>query len=461
MVRRGCLWCGLATAAQAQSGNLAAGAQIDITVAEVKPHFECTHTTGKQKVREHVQGKIDEHFGLIALIQFEISFSQKNFAYHAFGAVCRDDSTVVLYNTYEFEMVKTIGDYTHHSDYFHDMPWLGSGSKPSTNGHNCMADPNDHGVGSRAWTAAVLKHHATGREVCVLSATFPHCGYQWGHEFTEPISHHCSDRPLIVIADTNAGCESHPFLDSMDYDMTKIADHQKGIHWGTCHDPATSNYPTCCHDSSHPGSNHASYWYDRTALCNDGGYVAHFDVKKDYVCETSYGEHKFTTAVVHLHHTTTAAPPVFNQYSIEHRHSHKCVGIDHHTIQAGPNLVVVPCADADDQGWSFDVVSGSLKVIGHTDLCVAVPHLEKGQKLELQNCLSPPDKHQLFGYDENEGTIYASASSDATLCVDVQGGGANDVNLMWLWDCWDGHSHDATYDDQLFTLHHPHAALVV
>merc|ERR1712217_297416 len=138
----------------------------------------------------------------------------------------------------------------------------------------------------------------SGKDICVVSGTFPHCRGKWEPQFISDIQQHCFGRPLLIIADTNAACEREGPAASKKESMQAIGQYHNA-NWGTCSDPAiASPEPTCCHDISQ-GHPEARYWYDRTALCGGGGSVDQFHVNDAFVCGVNE-EHKYTTAVVTL-----------------------------------------------------------------------------------------------------------------------------------------------------------------
>lgn len=288
-----------------------------IRVAEVKPHYGCRNPEGQQRVREHIEGLLDERYGLVALLQVEFPLAQRE-GYMAFGASCTThyaDPAVVLVDEAQFSLVSVIGETA--AGNFSAMPFLADGTQPGFGGNMCMADPEDvyppagvlgsgaqssarypgGKVGSRPYAGAVLQHKVSGKDVCVLTGTFPHCMWQWQKTCTESIADACGDRQIIVIADTNAGCEQSGPENSHEYTMQRIAEEQ-GVDWGSCSDPSIEGPPTCCNDISW-NVTYPRYWYDRTAICR-GGRVEDFEVLPGWVCQDSDAEHRFTTAHIYL-----------------------------------------------------------------------------------------------------------------------------------------------------------------
>lgn len=265
------------------------------TVAEVKPHYQCTDSEGQARVRDHVASLASQKTGLIALIQFEFTLPQPE-GYTVFGASCTTehaDPAVVLVDENQFIVVSglrdtVVGDYA-------GVPYLSSGVQP-TSGSMCTADTEKYG--ERGYAGAVLRHTASGEEVCVIAGTLPHCYGSWQPSFKSAIEQGCGGRRLLIVADTNAACETEGPAASKSVSMSSIFQNHS-IDLGECSDPAIegSESPTCCHDTSQ-GHPEAQYWYDRTALCG-GGSVEQFQVNADFVCGSDQ-EHKYTAAVVKL-----------------------------------------------------------------------------------------------------------------------------------------------------------------
>lgn len=272
-------------------------------VAEVKPHFGCTSADGRDQVRQYVADLAEKGTGLIALIEMEFSLPQPA-GYTAFGASCltkHADPTVVLVDTSQFSVVATIGGTV--SGNFSAMPFLADGTEPDT-GDMCVANASAmygpdlaYRIGARPYTGAVLRH-SSGKELCVIAATFPHCMQPWLPQFISDIEEGCGDRQLLFVVDTNAGCEIPSAAeDARIWSMAAIA-RNHSADWGECHDPAQQfGEATCCNDF--PDFPYARYAYDRTAVCR-GGAVEDFEVESTFVCGNSRAEHKFTSATVHL-----------------------------------------------------------------------------------------------------------------------------------------------------------------
>jgi len=275
----------------------AAEASGRFSVAEVKPHYQCSLSLdGKDRVRNYVANLTSQSTGLIGLIQFEFTLEQPE-GYTAFGAACvrqYSDPAVVLVNARQFYIISGIGE-TVVGDYT-AVPFLTAGSRPSK-GSMCVSDPA-YGGGERGYAGALLRHKTSNLEVCVVIATLPHCNTTWQPRFLDDLnSAGCTGRHLLLIMDTNAACEDLGQTASRNVSMQDIG-QTHSADWGRCSDPAILTKPTCCHDTER-GFPEARYWYDRTALCGGNGAVEHFHVHEEFVCKTDQ-EHKFTTAMVRL-----------------------------------------------------------------------------------------------------------------------------------------------------------------
>merc|ERR1712079_37647 len=181
-----------------------------------------------------------------------------------------------------------VGDYT-------AVPFLAEGTKP-TKGSMCVSDPPLNG--ERGYAGALLRHRASNLEVCVVAGTLPHCGTPWLPRFLEDLkSDGCKGDHLLLLLDTNAGCETLGPAASRKVSMQEIG-QTNNASWGTRSDSAVLMEPTCCHDTR-KGFPEAQYWYDRIALCGGHGAVEHLHVHKEFVCNANQ-EHKSTSATVRL-----------------------------------------------------------------------------------------------------------------------------------------------------------------
>jgi len=139
--------------------------------------------------------------------------------------------------------------------------------------------------------------------------------------------------------------------------------------------------------------------------------------------------------------------PDFHGDNIVHMHSQKCLGVGKGNFDNGNPIIVSACDGSDTQGWTFDTWPVLTTTRAGTDKCVDSPGgTWEGNLLQIWDCNGTPQQNFGFGPDGegfDAGTIYASDSSDATLCMDVQNSGDMDENFVWLWGCWGG-------DNQLF-----------
>lgn len=268
---------------------------FEFRVAELKPHYQCKDKHGQENVRHHIHKLASEKTAIIAMIQVEFYVDDLK-GYTAFGGSCAhngiSDPVVVFVDDSEFFVDRTTSGMRVG---YHDMPFIAGGGKPD-GGRNCVAEPSKHG--QRGYAVAQLKHRASGTMFCVVSGTFPHCHGSWNSSFETDMKEACPDADsVLIIADTNAGCESEGPTASKHESMDEIA-KKHSLSWHSCSDPALEAAPTCCHDLKH-GHPEARYWYDRTALCGGRGIVKEFDVHQNWICNASQ-EHKYTTATVVL-----------------------------------------------------------------------------------------------------------------------------------------------------------------
>jgi len=273
-------------------------------VAQVKPHFGCKSDDGQDRVRQRVADLASADTGLITLIEMEFQLAQPT-GYTAFGAACgrHKDPIVVLVNEAQFTVVSTMGATL--TGNYSAMPYIGGGKGPEKGDNMCVSDPlgsisvgnKTFPMGSRPYAGAVLLHKASGKEICMISGTLPHCLYKWADQFITDVDKTCGNRQLLWIGDTNAGCELPGlYVDNRISFDDILANHSKA-DWGPCHDPALQAEPTCCNDfPDHP---YPRYWYDRTVVCR-GGRVEDFKVDSAFICKNSHAEHLSTTATIHL-----------------------------------------------------------------------------------------------------------------------------------------------------------------
>merc|ERR1712194_111412 len=154
-------------------------------------------------------------------------------------------------------------------------------------------------------------HKASGKEICMISGTFPHCLYKWTDQFIADVEAGCGDRQLLIVADTNAGCEIPTLISDSHWSLNDILANHSKTSWGPCHDPGLYTAPTCCNDF--PAFPYPRYWYDRTAVCR-GGRVEDLKVEESFVCGDSPAEHLFTTATIHLAESAAVKSP----YCLDH-----------------------------------------------------------------------------------------------------------------------------------------------
>lgn len=130
--------------------------------------------------------------------------------------------------------------------------------------------------------------------------------------------------------------------------------------------------------------------------------------------------------------TPTPAPvPSSGSGAIIHSDSQKCLGTENSDISVGKAVVFVKCDSSDAQSWNSDGETLSLR--SDSTKCIDSGAVSTGAALFLWDCNGMDQ--QSFGIDPGMGTIYAKMSSDASLCMDVQNDGQDNVNVAWLWDC--------------------------
>jgi hypothetical protein len=116
--------------------------------------------------------------------------------------------------------------------------------------------------------------------------------------------------------------------------------------------------------------------------------------------------------------------------AIVHRASQKCLGTEGSGISRGQHLVFTNCDSSNAQQWTFD---GAALKLTSGPMCADCGDSAQGSTLMLWDCNGYDQ--QKFGIDTAMGTIYEAASSDASLCVDVQGGAVSGDGVAWLWGC--------------------------
>jgi hypothetical protein len=282
----------------------AAAASDSFRVAEVKPHFGCKSTAGQDRVRQYIANLATAGTGLITLLETEFTLPQP-IGYTAFGAACgrHFDPAIVLVNEAQFSVVSTMGATI--SGNYSKMPYIGGGQAPAgaTNAM-CSSDPeamfpakSKYPVGSRPYSGAVLLHKASGKEICIVVGTLAHCLFEWTDQFMADVDKTCGNRQLLIVGDTNAGCEIPTLRSDSHWHFDEILANHSKAEWGPCHDPGFYKEPTCCNDF--PQWPYPRYQYDRTVACR-GGRVADFKIEDTFVCGDSRAEHLFTTATVYL-----------------------------------------------------------------------------------------------------------------------------------------------------------------
>lgn len=274
------------------------------TVAQVKPHFGCKGD-GQERVRQYIRNLATAGTGIIALLETEFEVPRPA-GYLGLGASCghHADPAVALVDGRQFSLVSTIGHTV--AGNYSALPYVGGAQAPSAAANSmCVSDPDETfgpgglvKTGSRPYAGAVLLHRPSGKEFCVIVATFAHCLRRWTPKFMSDVESGCGQRQMVIVADTNAGCVVPGMQSSSLWSMNELFVNNSKASWGPCHDPGIHKDPTCCNDFLQ-GAPYARFWYDRTAVCR-GGSVQDFRVQSAFVCGNSSEEHLFTTATVHL-----------------------------------------------------------------------------------------------------------------------------------------------------------------
>lgn len=281
-----------------------AAGDVTFQAATVKPHWGCMDSEGQARVQDYVDELAFRSVSLIALnqMQFQLAGGALPSGYSVFGGDCvtkHADNVAVLVRTNDFEQVRMVGRTSTNVSYLFD------GLKPAF-GDMCVAADVDLS-GIRAYTGAVLRYVGPGAskdmplEMCVLAATFPHCWQAWSEDFVNVVDSDCVGSagepvPKVFLVDSNAGCPSQENELSTRVAMNDLLNNHTS--WGEqCSELTTSETPTCCLDIK-KGYPYARYWFDRVAVCGQGG-VSALLVEENFTCGADE-EHKSTLATLHF-----------------------------------------------------------------------------------------------------------------------------------------------------------------
>lgn len=129
-------------------------------------------------------------------------------------------------------------------------------------------------------------------------------------------------------------------------------------------------------------------------------------------------------------------PPTFGSFSVQSLRGDAFLCLDllgQYTFN-GNAIGAWECSGMEAQSWVFDADSWNIVWAKDRSKCVDVPggNFQSGQYLQIWDCNGQDS--QRFGYDSNLRTIYAAASADASLCLDVPRDEAAGASV-WLWSC--------------------------
>lgn len=93
------------------------------------------------------------------------------------------------------------------------------------------------------------------------------------------------------------------------------------------------------------------------------------------------------------------------------------------------------CSGAEEQLWFFDGGTFNINWAGNSGMCLdAAGGMASGNTVQLWECLG--NDGQMWGFDDQSGTIFMqNSASDASLCLDAQGGALQAGTSLELWEC--------------------------
>jgi len=118
--------------------------------------------------------------------------------------------------------------------------------------------------------------------------------------------------------------------------------------------------------------------------------------------------------------------------------SGKCWDLPGMKTENGNKLWQWNCAGTDNQRWTWDDSTFTLRLTAFPDKCVDVDanDFTNGVQPQIWDCAGTPQ--QMVGFDDSFGSIYfAATGSDASKCVDLAGGCLDDGCPLAVWDCND------------------------
>lgn len=115
--------------------------------------------------------------------------------------------------------------------------------------------------------------------------------------------------------------------------------------------------------------------------------------------------------------------------------SGKCWDLPGGDFSNGNKIWVWNCAGYDNQRFTFDADTFTLRPTTNFDKCIDVNanDFSNGVQPQIWDCAGTPQ--QMVGFDETYGTMYFAATADASKCVDLYGGGFDDGVPLVVWDC--------------------------
>lgn len=129
-------------------------------------------------------------------------------------------------------------------------------------------------------------------------------------------------------------------------------------------------------------------------------------------------------------------PPTFGSFSIQSlkENSFMCLDLLGQYTFNGNTVGAWECNGFEGQSWFFDAENGNIRWAKDSNKCVDIPGADfsAGNELWIWDCNGSDG--QLFGYDPDAMTIYAAASADASMCIDVPQNEESGA-AVWLWDC--------------------------
>jgi hypothetical protein len=112
-----------------------------------------------------------------------------------------------------------------------------------------------------------------------------------------------------------------------------------------------------------------------------------------------------------------------------------CLDLPGGNTKNGNKLQIWECNGAESQLWYFKAGTYMLQYGGDATKCVdAGSTMKAGTQLMIWDCNKA--KQQKWGYDSKGGAIYlASSTADASLCMDLAGGGTQGGTAVQVWSC--------------------------